>query len=315
MKKKNKIIHFQKIRFLFFFAFYGFLFLFYPGSNDYFHIFAYNRLLFLENNKEYLSKKIEVPYLKNPFLFPNLSAEGIYIVELSSFTPVYKKNEKEKFFPASLTKIITALVVYDIYPLDQVLKIDNPLNEGQIMGLVDGEKITVENLLYGLLIHSANDAAYALASNYGFKKFIALMNDKAKKLSMNNTRFTNPAGFDNNSHFSSPYDMALAARALITNSYLKKIVSIKEITISDIDFKYFHHLINVNQLLGEISGLGGIKTGYTEEAGENLVSFYKNDHHQWIIVIIKSNNRFLETREVINWLNYNVAFLKTERLF
>lgn len=315
MKKKNKKTYFKKIRFLFFFVFYTVLFLFYPGSNDYFHIFADNRFLFLKNNKEYLKKKIEIPYVKNHHLFPNLSAEGIYVVELSSFTPVYKKNEKEKFFPASLTKIITALVAFDIYSLDQVVKIKNPIHKGQIMGLVDEEKITVENLLYGILIHSANDAAYALADNYGFNKFIALMNEKAKKLLMNNTHFTNPAGFDNSSHFSAPYDIALAARALLNNSFLKKIVSLKEITISDIDFKYFHHLVNVNQLLGEITGLGGIKTGFTEEAGENLVSFYKKNHHQWLIVIVKSNNRFLETREIINWIDNNIDFIESERLF
>lgn len=299
-------------RFFLLFIFFTLFFLFYPGNHHYFRIFAYNRSLFSKIEKKAIAKKFTIPYVKNPFLKPDLSALGIYVVELSSFTPVYKKNEKEKFYPASLTKIITALVSLDVYKPDDVIKVKNPVWEGQIMELRDGEKITVENLLYGLLIHSANDAAYALASNYGLEKFVSLMNQKAKKLSMKNTYFTNPAGFDNINHLSTPFDIALAARALLNNPYLKKIVSIKEITISDVDFKYFHHLVNVNQLLGEVAGLGGIKTGYTEDAGENLVSLYKNNSHQWMIVVLKSQNRFSETREIINWINNNVKFIKSD---
>jgi len=177
------------------------------------------------------------------------------------------------------------------------------------MGLLEGEKITVENLLYGLLIQSGNDAAYAFSNEVGTDKFMALIKKKADSLFMKNSNFRNPAGLDEAGQYSTPYDMALAARELLKNPYLSKIVSIKEITISDVDFRYFHKLTNVNKLLGEIAGVGGLKTGYTEAAGENLVSFYKNNGHQFIIVILKSLDRFSDTRSVVGWIEENISYI------
>jgi len=299
----------MRFKFYFLFIFYTLFFLFYPGDNYYFHIFAYNRDLFSQKEKEKKIQIAPVPYLKNPFWTPSISAQGVYVIDLPSFTPVYKKNEKQRFLPASLTKIITALVAYDLYRPEQIITIKNVIHDGQTMNLVEGEKITVENLLYGILIHSANDAAFALANDYGYEKFIDLMNKKAKELKMQSTHFTNPAGFDHPFHYSTPFDLTLAARAFLKNEYLAKITAIKEITISDIDFKYFHHLVNINQLLGEIKGLGGLKTGYTEEAGQNLITFYKKNNHQFLITLLKSQDRFEDTRQIIEWLNLNLDYL------
>ncbi len=299
----------MKIKFYFLFIFYTLLFLFYPGNSYYVNIFAYNRHLF-EKKQENIKINIKpVPYLKNPFFLPEITAQGVYIVDLNSFTPVYQKNYKEKFTPASTTKIITALVAYDIYKPDEIITVKKTINEGQIMGLMLGEKITVENLLYGILIHSANDAAFVLADNYGYKNFVQLMNEKAKKIKMENTHFVDPAGLEEKNQYTTPFDLSLAAREILKNPYLAKIVSIKEITISDIDFKYYHQLKNVNKLLGEISGLGGLKTGYTQNAGENLVSYYKNNSHQFIIVVLKSENRFNDTSNIIKWINENIDYL------
>ncbi|MBI5127516.1 D-alanyl-D-alanine carboxypeptidase [Candidatus Roizmanbacteria bacterium] len=299
----------MKLRSYLLLAFYTLLFLFYPGDTYYYNLFAYNRPLF---EKKETRRDIEinpVPYLKSPFYFPQTSAEGVYIVDLPSFTPILKRNEHSQFLPASTTKIITALVALDIYKPDQIITVKKVIEDGQIMGLVVGEKITVENLLYGTLVHSGNDAAYALADNFGYDKFVDLMNEKALNLHMNDSRFKNPAGLDENGQYSTPFDLALAARELLKNPYLSKIVSTKEIIISDVDFKYFHTLTNVNKLLGEISGLGGLKTGYTEEAGENLVSFYKKNGHQFIIVILKSLDRFSDTTNVIAWIDSNIDYI------
>ncbi len=300
----------MKLRFYLLFIFYTLLFLFYPGDNYYFNLFAFNRDLFSKKEIKTETKNNPVPYLKNPFYFPQTSAEGVYIVDLPSFTPILKRNEHSQFFPASTTKIITALVAYDIYKPDQIVTVKKVIEDGQVMGLVVGEKITVENLLYGTLVHSGNDAAYVLAENYGFDKFVDLMNKKASFLHMSGSRFKNPAGLDANGQYSTPFDLALAARELLKNPYLSKIVSTKEIIISDIDFKYFHKLTNVNKLLGEISGLGGLKTGYTEEAGENLVSFYKKNGHQFILVIMKSLDRFSDTTNAVAWIDANVDYIK-----
>lgn len=297
----------MKFRFYLLFSFFTLLFLFYPGENSLFHFFSYNRTLFAKND---LPKPVQIkpfPILKLPY-YPLVSAEGVYVVDLPSFTPVLERNIYEPLYPASTTKIITALVAYDLFKPDQIITIQNTSADGQLMGLVPGERITVENLFYGMLIYSGNDAAYAFANTYGFDKFIVLMNQKAKDLHMKQTIFRNPAGLDNFEQTSSAYDLALASRELLKNPYLAKMVSIKEITISDVDYKYFHQLTNVNKLLGEIQGIGGLKTGYTENAGENLVSFYKHEGHQYVIVVLKSLDRFTDTKNIVEWININVSY-------
>lgn len=299
----------MRLRFYLLFLFYILLFLFYPGDGFYIHLFSYNRPLFEKKETEAKLKINPVPYPKNPFYIPETTAQGLYAVDLTSFTPILEKNTHQRFLPASTTKIITALVAVDVYKPNQIIKVKKTIDEGQLMDLKLDEKITVENLLYGTLVHSGNDAAFVLADNYGYKKFIDLMNRKAKKLNMVDTHFEDASGLMETNQYTSPFDLALAARELLKNPYLAKIVSTKEIIISDVDFKYFHKLTNVNKLLGEIAGLGGLKTGYTEEAGENLVSFYKNNNHQFIIVILKSLDRFNDTTNVINWINNNVGYI------
>ena len=301
----------MKQRHIFLFIFFTLLFLFYPGDSYYFHIFAYNRELISKPEPVTKIKIGPVPYLKFPY-YPEVTAEGIYLVDLPSFTPVFSRNENLKLFPASTTKILTALVAFDIYKPDQIITVKRTISDGQIMGLVVGEKITVENILYGTLVHSGNDAAYVLADNYGYDKFVDLMNKKAQLLGMKNSFFSNPNGLDSGTQHSTAFDLSLAARELLKNPYLSKIVSTKEITISDVDFKYFHRLDNVNKLLGEIQGLGGLKTGYTENAGENLVSFYKKNGHQFVIVILKSLDRFNDTRNIISWIEANVDYVNVK---
>jgi len=298
----------MRSRFIFLFILYSLLFLFYPGDSYYFHIFAYNRDLFNKKNTSFVQKILPVPYLKAPF-YPEISAQGVYVIDLPSFTPILEINEHERFLPASTTKIITALVAYDVYKPNQIVTVKKTISEGQLMGLNVGEKITVENLLYGTLVHSGNDAAFVLADDYGYNKFIDLMNKKASQLKMINSHFTDSSGLEETNQYTSPFDLALAARELLKNPYLAKIVSTKEIIISDVDFKYFHKLSNVNQLLGEIQGIGGLKTGYTEAAGENLVSFYKTNGYQFLIILMKSQDRFQDTKNVINWVNENVDYL------
>jgi len=288
--------------------FFTLLFLFYPGDSYFFHLFAYNRGLF-EQKKHYISLKTNpIPIVKNTSV-PEVSAEGIYVVDLPSFTPLLKRNEHGRFFPASTTKIITALVTRDLYKTEDVITIKETTSEGQVMNLVYGEKMSIENMLYGLLVHSANDAAYSLANDYGYDVFVKKMNEKAQELHMTESFFTNPAGFDDARQTTSPFDLALTARQLLQDPYLSKIVGTKEIIISDVNYTYFHKLTNVNTLLGEIQGLGGLKTGYTENAGENLVSFYKKNGNQYIIVVLKSLDRFTDTKNIIKWIDESITYL------
>ncbi len=298
----------MRIKHYLLFFFFSLLFLFYPGDSYYFNIFAYNRSLFRQKDEKMLLKNDLIPYLKLPY-YPEVSAEGVYVIDLTSFTPIWEKNADQQFFPASTTKMITALVTMDVYKPDDILTVKRNMTEGQLMGLVENEQITVENLLYGLLVHSGNDAAYALADNYGFDQFVKLMNEKAKALKMEKSYFKNPAGLDDFNQQTTPHDLALAAREILKNSLLKNIVATKEITISDIDFKYFHRLANVNKLLGEIQGIGGLKTGYTENAKENLISFYKKNGHQFIVIVLKSDDRFADTINIVKWIDEDVDYL------
>ena len=282
------------------------LLLFYPGNYWLTHVFSEQRLWQEKSVTPFALHPIPVVNKNAPY--PFISAEGVYIGDLSSFTPIFEKNSNNKMYPASTAKILTALVVADIFkPNDvvvvnkQITKADQP--DWQLMGLVMGEKITIENLLYGILVYSANDAAFTLANTYGYDAFITKMNEKAVSLGMKNSHFKNPIGIDDPEQLTTPHDLALAARALLKNPYLAKFVSTKEITISDTDYKYFHRLDNVNKLLGEVVGIGGLKTGYTELAGQNLVSFYKKNGNQYIIVVLKSLDRFEDSRLLTQWID------------
>lgn len=239
-------------------------------------------------------------------IFPGAetTAQGIVVLDLDSGVTMYARNEKELLAPASTTKILTALVALDHYQLDDVVTVQTAANNGQVMGLVPGEKITVENLLYGALIHSGNDAAWALGEHYpgGIDAFVREMNMKAKAIHLDNSHFTNPVGYDDINHKMTPFDLARLAAYALTNKTIAKIVAIPQITISDVTHTYFHPLANVNQLLGKIPGVGGIKTGWTEEAGENLVTLIERNGHRVIIVVLKSANRFTETVSLINWI-------------
>lgn len=285
------------------------LFVYYPGNSQLLHTYAYNADLFVPIEEKVTTPNIRpFPYVTNASA-PLVTAPSVYIADRYSLTPVFEKQAHTPMYPASTSKIITALVVFDQLKTDEVVTVGRVRDEGQVMGLVGGEKITVESLLYGILVHSGNDAAYALADHVGYDKFIELMNQKARELSMNDSVFVNPAGLHSNRQVSSAFDLAIAARELLRNDYLAKMVHTKQITVSDETFTYFHPLSNVNQLLGAIPGIGGLKTGYTEEAGENLVTLYRRpDGHELILIVLKSEDRFSDTKALVNWINSSVAY-------
>ena len=182
--------------------------------------------------------------------------------------------------------------------------------DGQSMGLIPGEKITVENLLYGALVHSGNDAALALAEAYpgGVAMFVAQMNASAQELDLTNTHFGNPMGFDDEQTYTTPEDLLILARAVLQHKELAKIVAIPSITVSDVSYSLFHPLRNVNELVGKIAGVAGVKTGFTEAAGESVVTLAQRNGHKVLMVVLKSGNRFAETEELINWVFANYSW-------
>lgn len=239
--------------------------------------------------------------------FPVLSAQGVIAVDINSGVILYEKSANSKLLPASTTKIMTALVALDEYKLDHVLIVNRAYPIGSNMNLAYGEKITFENLLYGLLIHSANDAAEVIADNYpgGREAFINAMNKKAIEFKLTNTHFENPTGFDSPDHYSSARDLVRLSTIAMQNPLFSKVVATKEWVAEDVNGNISHFLTNRNELLGKVNGVMGIKTGWTENARENLVTFVKRDEHPVLIALLGSQDRFGETTELIEWVYKN----------
>ncbi len=243
---------------------------------------------------------------------PALTARSVAVVDKDSGILLYGRNENLQILPASTVKIMTALVALDHYQLDDILTVGQIDNNGQRIKLVEGEKMTVENLLYGLLVASGNDAALVLAENYpgGKANFVKAMNQKAQELNLTKTYFANPTGLDSDEKgkmfrdfsYTTAADLARLATFALKNETFLKIVSTQAITISDVEGKIFHQLENVNQLIGKLPGMRGMKTGYTEEAGECLVGYTERDGHGLITVVMGSQDRFGETEKLTNWV-------------
>jgi D-alanyl-D-alanine carboxypeptidase (penicillin-binding protein 5/6) len=262
------------------------------------------------------SKPVETKtkeFIPNPVLkdnsktFPIVSAQAALAIDLSSMTPLYEKNPDLSLLPASTTKIVTALVAMDFYQEDDVLRVDGIKTDGQKMGLFEGENITAGNLLDGLLIFSANDAAEVLAQNYpgGKDQFVRAMNEKAEVYNLKNTHFENPTGFDGNNHYSTAKDLIIIAIEAMRIPKFAQRVKQEGKLVTSVDGVVKHKLITTNKLLGEIDGVLGVKTGWTENARENLVTYLNKDGKHIMIALLGSQDRFGETKEIINWIFEN----------
>jgi D-alanyl-D-alanine carboxypeptidase len=275
-------------------------------------VFVSSFALALDNPEivqKYIQKKsvyAPLPVLAQTNTFPIFSAQGVIAVDLDSGVVLYEKNADAKLLPASTTKIMTALVALDSYTPETVLRVGRVKVDGQKMGLVMGEEISVRALLDGLLIYSANDAAEALAENYpgGREAFVAAMNAKAQALHLDHTSFFNPTGLDGNAHVSTARDMVRLSEFAMRNPTFTEIVATKEKVVTDQSGRIVHRLRNLNELLGK-DGVVGVKTGWTENARENLVTFVNRDNHRVLIALLGSQDRFGETEELINWLFAN----------
>lgn len=242
---------------------------------------------------------------------PYTTSEAVLIKDLDSGLILYNKNPQTVLPPASTTKIMTALVILDKFAPDDIFTVKTIVNSGRVMGLVSGEKITVESLIYGALVHSANDAAYTLAENYpgGVENFVKAMNDKSGQLALVQTHFTNSIGLDDPGNYTTASDLAKIAQTALNNKIISKIVATRAITVSDVNFNFFHDLKNVNELLGRVAGVAGVKTGFTENAGEVLVSEVRKNGVSVLFVVLKSRDRFGETRALIDWVFGNFQWV------
>ena len=216
------------------------------------------------------------------------SASSAILMDVDSGRVLYEQNADAKMLIASTTKILTALVAIREGDLNDVVTVSREAayTEGSSMYLKVGEKLTLETLLYGLLLCSGNDAAVAIAEHISGSQedFAKLMNATAREIGMEHSSFANPNGLDHEDHYSTARDMARLACAAVENETLVRMASTRSVTIGG------RTMTNHNKLLNQIEGCIGLKTGYTMAAGRTLVSCVERNGQRLVAVTLQDGN-------------------------
>lgn len=243
---------------------------------------------------------------------PLLTAQAGLVIHPPSGVVLYGENTTLALPPASLTKMMTALLSLETYSLQDVVVVPPECLGllGNQMGLYVYEKITVENLLRGMLLNSASDAACTLASyKQSLEVFVTQMNARASQLGMHNTWFSNPIGLDENGvpHHSTARDLMTLVQEVMRQPDFRRLVTISQTTVFSVDNEFVHYLENTNELLTTFPGTTGIKTGRTSQAGECLALSFEQDGHEIFAVILGSEGRFSEMKKLVEWVyaSYN----------
>lgn len=239
----------------------------------------------------------------------SVSAQAYYVVDKASQVPLLAKNKDFQFSMASTTKIMTALVALEHFNADDVLLVKRDGVEGAKVGFRIGQQVKFIDVLYAMLLPSGNDAAYVIADNYpgGAATFIAKMNEKAKSYNLFHTHFADPAGLSDDEGYTTPVELARLASIALDNPTFKKIVATQNATIFTTGGTKFV-LANLNKLLG-YDHIDGIKTGFTEQAGEVLVTSRSWDNHTIVTVVMKSQDRFGDTQKIIGFLSPSLTYV------
>ena len=240
------------------------------------------------------------------------NAKSAIMIETSTGEILYEKNVDERYAPASMTKMMSLLLVME-YIEDGGMKLTDKVTVsenasgmgGSQIFLKTGEQMTVNDLLKGVAIASANDAVTALAERVAgtTEEFVAMMNKKVKKLGLNNTNFKNVHGLDESGHYSSAYDMAMIAKELVKHQKILDYSSIYEDYLRE-DSEEKVWLVNTNKLVRFYEGVDGLKTGYTEEAGYCLTATAKKNGMRLITVVmgeVDSSKRNSETTKMLDY--------------
>ncbi|MCI7540652.1 MAG: D-alanyl-D-alanine carboxypeptidase [Veillonellaceae bacterium] len=223
---------------------------------------------------------------------PRVTARSAVVMEAKTGRVLYERNMGDRRFPASTTKIMTLIIALEKGNLDDVVKVGPHAagTEGSTLWLEEGDEITLRELLYGMMLHSGNDATVAVAEHIAgsVDAFARLMTDKAHEIGAKDTNFVNANGLPDDAHYTTAHDLALIASYGYTLPEFEKIVSTKEITFPWVKDDT-HRLRNENQMLWLYEGGNGVKTGYTDAAGRCLVSAAKRDGIQLVAVVLDSN--------------------------
>lgn len=237
---------------------------------------------------------------------PTINSRAYVVIDRKTNMVLYGKNENQKRKMASTTKIMTATIIIENCNLDETIEVSKKAagTGGSRLGLKAGDKITIRDLLYGLMLRSGNDAAVALAEYVGgsIEGFAELMNKKASELNLTNTHFETPHGLDSDEHYSTAYELSLLSNYALQNSVFAKIVNTKEHTINING--YPKTLSNTNELLGNFEGVYGIKTGFTNGANRCLVTACKRNDIDIICVVLGADTKKFRTQDSIKLINY-----------
>lgn len=237
---------------------------------------------------------------------PDVNSRACVVIDRKTNSVLFGKNENTKKKMASTTKIMTATIIIEKCNLTDTIEISKKAagTGGSRLGLKTGDKITVLDLLYGLMLRSGNDAAVALAEYAGgdINGFAKLMNAKALELGLTNTHFETPHGLDSNEHYTTAYELALLSNYALDNPTFAKIVGTKNYTITINGSP--KALSNTNELLGNMEGVYGIKTGFTNGANRCLVTACKKNNMDIICVVLGADTKKFRTIDSIKLINY-----------
>ncbi len=235
-----------------------------------------------------------------------VNARSCIVLDRLSKTIIYGKNEDNKVKMASTTKIMTATVIIENCDLNQTVEVSKKAagTGGSRLGLKTGDKITVRDLLYGLMLCSGNDAAVALAETAGgsVDGFSEMMNNKAKELGLYNSHFESPHGLDSDGHYTTAYELALLTDYALKNSTFASIVGTKNYTVTING--YPKNLNNTNELLGVLNGVYGVKTGFTNGANRCLVTACKRGDMDIICIVLGCDTKKFRTSDSVKLIEY-----------
>lgn len=245
---------------------------------------------------------------------PVINSRAAIVLDRKTKVPLYEKKSNEKRPMASTTKIMTSIVALEKADLNQVVEVSKKAagTGGSRLGLKAGDKITMNDLLYGLMLRSGNDAAIQIAETVGGSKegFAELMNQKAKELGLTSTHFVTPHGLDETEHYTTAYELACLTDYALNNEKFVQIVGSKTHTIMINNSP--RELFNTNELLGNLAGVDGVKTGFTNGAGRCLVTSTTREGNQIITVVLGADTKKIRTKDSATLIEY--AFSSFERI-
>lgn len=237
---------------------------------------------------------------------PSTNSKHIIVIDRKNLSVLYEKSGFEKTPMASTTKIMTCIIALENCNLSKTIAVskNSASVQGSCLGLKTNMEITINDLLYGLMLRSGNDCAIAIAEEISgsVENFANLMNKKAKELNLENTNFVTPHGLDDDNHYTTAYDLALLTDYALKNETFKNIVSTKSCTINLGGTP--KSINNTNELLGNLNGVYGVKTGFTFNAGRCLVSACKRNNLDIIVVVLGADVKKFRTQDSYNLINY-----------